>query len=87
MNVSKNILQGVLLGLSTIALTSVCSAATAQKPVKVCAKPPQPQDTVQLQTANVADTPQPVTEQNQVVQSGDSTELIYKHPCITCGRG
>lgn len=87
MNISKNILQGVLLGLSTLTVTSIDSEATAQQPLRVCAKPPQSQDTVSQQTANETNMPRPVTEQNQVVQSGDSTELIYKHPCITCGRG
>lgn len=87
MNISKNILQGVLLGVSTLTLASVHSVTMAQKPVKLCAKPPQQQDTVLRQPGNETDTQHPVTDQGQVVQSADSTEVIYKHPCITCGRG
>lgn len=95
MHISKNILRGVLLGLSTISLATTPSDATAQKTKKVAEKIPQPKDTVVRVDCykfnpkpDPADLPQahPTTSQVRAVVS-DSTDVIYKAPCVTCGRG
>ncbi|MBL7707136.1 MAG: hypothetical protein JNM21_16445 [Taibaiella sp.] len=94
MHISKNILQGVLLGLSTISLTAKPSDATAQKIKEVPGKIQQPKDTAR-QAGCVKFDPKlspgykPYAAPGSQVSTAasDSTVLIYKDPCITCGRG
>lgn len=93
MHISKNILQGVLLGLSTISLGAIALDAAAQKTNEVPEKTMQQKDTLRINCAK----PNPGAytnyqpennERPRVVRAAkDSTDLIYKDPCITCGRG
>lgn len=89
MHISKNILQGLLLGLGTISLaTSPAIVQTKGVP----AKTPQ-QDTARINCPKpnpdaATIYPPKRNEQPRIIpERPDTTEVIDKHSCITCGRG
>lgn len=93
MQVSKNILRGVLLGLGTLGLSASHTEVVAQN------KDKDPKVIRQNDTIKIIHCPKPnpgatvnypseSNERPRVVNTiSDSTDLLYKHPCITCGRG
>ncbi|GEM_PF-1517362 len=94
MHISKNILRGVLLGLSTISLAATPSDAGAQQTKKVPEKIQQPEDTARRATCVKFDPelspeyrPYAAPGSRVSVSAADSTNLVDKEPCITCGRG
>lgn len=94
MHISKNILQGVLLGLSTVSLAGTPADATAQKPKQMPVKVQHPKDTA-VQAGCVKFDPaispgyRPYAAPGSQVSAPatDSTKWMDKAPCITCGRG
>lgn len=92
MQISKNILQGVLLGLGAISFATSPVVAIAQAK-KVPAKAPQQKDTIQINCpkpnpgAATIYPPERNAQPRVVPARPDSTDLIYKDPCVTCGRG
>ncbi|OJV53700.1 MAG: hypothetical protein BGO31_02245 [Bacteroidetes bacterium 43-16] len=91
MIISKNILQGVLIGLGTISLAATHTEAAAQKGKKAPVKTHQQKDTLQVNcpkpNPGVSYRPQHTATSPVVQAINDSTGVIDKHPCITCGRG
>lgn len=91
MTISKNILQGVLLGLGTISLALTHTEAAAQKRKKAPVKTHQQKDTLQVNcpkpNPGISYQPQHTVAAPVAQAINDSTEVIDKHPCITCGRG
>jgi len=93
MQLSKNILRGMLLGISTISLGGIALEAAAQKTSKVPEQVTQPKDTTRINCAKpnpgayTNDQPKNNERPRVVRAANDSTDLIYKEPCITCGRG
>lgn len=94
MQIPKNILQGVLLGLGTITLATAHTEAAAQKPKKESVKAQQQKDTARQANCVKFDPklspeyrPYAAPDSQVSASATDSTALIYKEPCITCGRG
>lgn len=94
MNISSNILQGVLLGLGTLALTTASSETVAQK--RTQEKQSIQRDTVRVDchkpgpkvvNANPPESSTTLPVQSTVSDTTKTKKIIYRDYCPGCGRG